>query len=255
MKSPLARLAVTLAGVATIGLFVPSARADSVTLNASSTAIESIATGSAGSDTKDTHAYPTMVPESGSTGKATEGSNSANTNYNFTSTDLNETYSLAEDGDYDQADTDSQIYFSVAADTSYLLAGSLTEVGGGAKDNYVDLQVILQDLTTNTILFENGQTSEMTNNASFTLGQQHGDSSNDLSGSISGVLVAGDQYEWSTDGTIEQLINLEVSATATGSFDLYMPAPLPRSACAGLLLLAALAIAKRPSAARKLVRV
>ena len=111
--------------------------------------------------------------------------------------------------------------------------------------------MILEDLTTSTILFENGQVNEMTNSTSFTLGQVQSDSDNSgLLGSISGTFVGGDQYEWSAVAGIQQLINIDDSATATGGFDLMMPTPLPRSACAGLLLLAALAAGRAPPDAK-----
>ncbi len=100
---------------------------------------------------------------------------------------------------------ESSLYFTALANTIYELSGTYDLMGDGAVYNYI----FLKDVTDNNQLFYSYQQSRSTFNESFTLGQTGGDHADSLSGSLTGSLISGHQYEfrfdayvWSYDGNI-----------------------------------------------------
>ena len=89
----------------------------------------------------------------------------------------------------------SQMQFSVDANISYEATGHLlmTDV---STAGHVVLQSTLLDVTANNWVFYSRQDSYTTVDESFVLGGSGGDSVNTFSGSLTGTLIAGHNYEW-----------------------------------------------------------
>ena len=77
-----------------------------------------------------------------------------------------------------------------------------------------------------TTLFENIQQSDATPNEFFTLGLTGGDANNTLTGSLTGTLIAGREYQLFFDAFTQSQPTAGGSATASGFFRLtFVPEP------------------------------
>jgi hypothetical protein len=118
--------------------------------------------------------------------------------------------------------------FSPLEDLIYTLEGSYTSIGGGITT----LEARLDDQAVGD-LFYNLQQSSSAADHSFLLGQQGGNQQNALSGSMTGVLLAGRTYGLHHRYEIVETSGL-ASASAAGTLRLHLtPVPEP-----GTLLLA-----------------
>jgi hypothetical protein len=183
---------------------------------------------------------PTSVPDSGSV-TATHGGVTATTGFAFSDSGITLTfdhiraptlYAAAYGGT--AVNGDRQIQFVPNANVPYVLEGVYTtvDVDGG----YVEFRAAFLDITANTVLFVNAQSSDSTPNESFVLGLQQGDRDNHLVGSLSGMLIAGHTYALTTLATTQSLSNATTSATGTGHLSLtFVPEP-----STGLLVIAGL---------------
>ncbi|MEM0926495.1 MAG: PEP-CTERM sorting domain-containing protein [Planctomycetota bacterium] len=137
----------------------------------------------------------------------------------LTGTTLTHTNSMARDGgQYDYAYAyDSSLYFTANANTTYDLSG-LLEVDdiSDVLAGRVVLHSYLRNTTTGQTLFNNYQESRSTIDEIFNLGETTGDTSYSLSGSLTGNLVAGHQYQWYSYSLIHAYPDADDGATATG---------------------------------------
>jgi len=149
------------------------------------------------------------------------------------------------------ADGIASMSFTVAKDSSYKLSGQY-EVDDFGQPGYVGFYSVLYDVTERSYLFRNSQVSESTIDESFSIGGVGGDSSNLISGSLTGALIAGHRYSWewqALTGTSQK--RASASAIATGFFqlDIVEGAPVPDGGStmtlAGFALLALFAIRRR----------
>lgn len=133
------------------------------------------------------------------------------------------------------------IEFSVNQDTPYSLSGFYNLAG----ENRITLYAQLVDASAgNAVLFRNQQHSTNTPGQAFTLGEIEGDgggfpSTQFLSGSLNGTLLAGHHYKLEYNFLIQRTTTTAGSATASGQLLLQIPEPasLTLVAIAGLLLI------------------
>lgn len=139
------------------------------------------------------HLYPTSLPFLADH-TATQGNSNSQAQYDLNQERFVITSSGNRDGRIDsRTNVHTWVYFSVSADTPYRLTGTLTTVDPSAK--YVEISATLKDVDSSTILFHNHQASFGVANESFDVGETEGNESNELSGSLTGVLLAGHRYE------------------------------------------------------------
>ncbi len=117
------------------------------------------------------------------------------------------------------------IYFSSDADVSYSASGTYTATDPDGRQVFQTSR--LTDVASSTILYEADQRSEMTANESFTLGLTEGDHTAEFTGSLTGTLLAGREYEWVYDALIQaEPSAASSSATAVGDFQIsFTPIP------------------------------
>jgi hypothetical protein len=115
------------------------------------------------------------------------------------------------------------IFFSVSIDTPYALTGTLLTVDPSAK--FVQLQVSLYDIDAAADIFHNLQESFGVVDEAFELGGSGGNLHNELSGSATGLLLAGHRYKLFY-GTSIYAANTGGPASFTGVFELaFVPEP------------------------------
>ncbi len=132
------------------------------------------------------------------------------------------------------------IYFTVDEDTTYLVSGLLDVVDSEGRGVY--LRTFLEDITgAPFFLFQSEQYSQSTPNESFTIGLTEGDTSNLLSGSASGVLLAGHVYRFYADAALQSWPSAARTTTASASGNITLHLPEPSLALAVALALARLA--------------
>jgi hypothetical protein len=114
------------------------------------------------------------------------------------------------------AESSGAIYFTLDEDTAYELAGDYSMIGW----REVLLESTLWDLTAGVLMFDNRQDSSHTQDEVFQLGSQGGDMLNRLSGSRTGVLLAGNYYRLTYRAGIGSTEPGDAIASATGSVQL-----------------------------------
>lgn len=107
--------------------------------------------------------------------------------------------------------------FTTDVDTPYELSG-VYEANGDA--NRVGQFAQLWDVGTNQVLFKSEQISENTPNEAFTLGGGGGDTTNVLTGSLTGDLLAGHTYAWAFYANTAE--NSRALNSASGNFKLVL---------------------------------
>ena len=118
--------------------------------------------------------------------------------------------------------SEGTIYFSVSGNDRYLLSGEYSAVDPDPRA--FNFRVSLRDLTTGEVLVESTQGSNSTPNESFVIGGIGGDAVNTFSGSLTGPLLAGHQYQfWYEAQTYAHLT--DDGATASGVIRFVVPEP------------------------------
>jgi len=155
---------------------------------------------------------PTSLPDSGTVSASFAG-NTATVGYSLSNAAFMITF--GETSGVNSNDTGyviAQLDFTPDANVDYSLDGAYGALD--AEAGYDAYSVSLVDLTDSVALFVNSQVSVGTPSESFTLGQVGGDSSNSLSGSLSGSLIAGHNYRFNVQS---QKANLGASGIASAS--------------------------------------
>jgi len=104
--------------------------------------------------------------------------------------------------------------FNANSDTTYSIEGFYDMLGPSGTTTTLD--VLLRDLTTDTILFRDFTTSHSTANESFFLGTRgDGDAANNNSGSHTGYLIAGHEYQFIM---VAHIRSIEFTPTMVAAF-------------------------------------
>lgn len=150
---------------------------------------------------------------------ATQGDSQSQATYHLGQDGVSITASGFRAGSLDsRANVQPVIYFSVSVDTPYKITGSLSVEDPGTTGKGVYLTTTLTDLTTSEILYHSDQGSFGVVDQAFTLGETAGNTINELSGSPTGVLLAGHQYRLFY-GTSIYASNAGDPASFVASFD------------------------------------
>jgi hypothetical protein len=94
-----------------------------------------------------------------------------------------------------RANVQPNIFFSVSVATTYTITGSLSVDDPNQSGKYVGLAATLTDVDTQEVLYNSSQESFGTVDQLFQLGGSGGNVANDVSGSSTGVLLAGHRYK------------------------------------------------------------
>lgn len=210
---------------AALFLLTPPASALTVTLNGAGTSyMYTAADDRSGGDAYET-LYPTALPYS-DTSTSVDGGASSESEYDLSDAGFDITFDHSRVSTLDSYGYSAGlIYFSVDQDVDYVASGSYSVVDPDGRS--VLLNTLLWDLTAASSLFVSQQESNATPNESFTLGGTGGDYYNNNTGSLTGTLIAGNDYR------LYYAIDLYTSpsastsgATATGSVSLsFVPEP------------------------------
>ena len=170
-----------------------------------------------------------------------DGAASNSTQYSLLDSGFHITFEHARTALYDsQAISNAGVSFRVDEDVSYELLGSYAAIDSDGRR--ISLFAQLADRTSLEQLFYNSQESRSTPDESFLLGGEEGDFINSLNGSTTGVLIAGHDYLFSFQASLQASPSAATtSATASGWVSLdFTPVPEPS---AGALLLLGLVFA------------
>lgn len=226
-------------------LTIDASHAVTVSLNPGigSSSVGAFAYDGSGTTNGPSNQFPTVIPFSGGA-IDNEGANSVTTSYTLGHDMFEFTLTHGRDANFNSvADSfSSGVYFSVDTNVAYLLEGMYTAVD--ASGRRVKQHLRLTDVTSATTLFENIQQSDATPNESFTLGLTGGDASNTLTGSATGTLIAGQEYQLFFDAFIQNQPTAGGSASASGFFRLSF-IPEPSRAVLTLLGLCVVALRRR----------
>lgn len=152
-------------------------------------------------------------------------------------TTLNHAFDLSRQGALNDVSQtyDSTLKFTADSNTFYDATGNMLVTDIDGTSGKVFFHTSLFNVTTNTLIFEFENQSESTLNESFTLGTNGGELYNFQFGSLTGSLVAGNQYSWETSAYIKATPDPDNGALATGYFKLVIgatatePVPEPSS--------------------------
>jgi hypothetical protein len=155
---------------------------------------------------------------------ATVGASTNSVQYDLSPTGFQISNQGARAGSLDSfSTTHGIIYFSVTVDTIFDLSAHFAATDPTAK--FVELSVALTDLTSVTTLFQNVQSSFGVIDEEFTLGESGGNLTNILSGSLTGTLLAGHQFQLEYNNSL-YASNAGGPASAEGTFQIsFAPAP------------------------------
>ncbi len=146
--------------------------------------------------------YPVSLPFSTSV-SLTEGASHVQADFILNDSGFSSTSSGARAGLLDSRSTlQPQFFFSVSVDTVYAIAGAFSADDPGLTGSAVVLTATLKDLDTSATLYHSHQSSLGVVDEAFALGGMSGNLENELSGSSSGILLAGHQYSFSYATTI-----------------------------------------------------
>jgi hypothetical protein len=152
------------------------------------------------------------------------------------------------DGIGNSASSQGQILFSVDEDVQYTASGAYAATEPDGRRIY--LSGGLGSQTTQSTLFKSSQSSEMTPNESFELGLIEGDDESSREGSLTGTLIADQEYVFSYSAWIQLdsvgvpvdiLYENRSSATASGNLSLVFSA-VPEPGASALHLTALLGL-------------
>jgi hypothetical protein len=177
--------------------------------------------------------------------------------YDLTNDDFIATFSGARSGlQYSFNNTFDDYTFTVTKDTMYCLTGSITS--DPASTQFM-LRAFLSDQTAYHTLFWNWQETDLLGGTHFELGQAKGVDHHELSGSLTGTLLANHVYEFSFQTTIKNP-GSDAGAAFTGGYVLSLDCgcttcvPLPSTALAGGALLGGLLLLHRSRRRASLLR-
>lgn len=215
MKNPL------ILAAAGLTLIAPSSQA-AITLNdGGTTVLEVVARDRTGNPTITNtihNLFPTTLPFDGNQ-TVTQRDSQSQATYHLGQDGMTINASGFRAGSLDsRANVQPVIYFSVTVDTPYKITGSLSVEDPGTTGKGVGLTAKLTDLTTSEILYHSDQGSFGVVDQAFTLGETAGNTINELSGSPTGVLLAGHQYRLFY-GTSIYASNAGDPASFVASFD------------------------------------
>jgi hypothetical protein len=188
---------VAVAAFSWLAFFVSTTAQASITIN--ETSLDAQATEPNGQ--VEQYFYGTSIPTS-TTVSAVVGSAHNNTTINWSFSGGQTILSFDMDHKRPAGGSAAQTYmgigaavmsFTANADAAYTVSGfyNATDVG---KIGFVYEGIWLHDITANIPLFDNSQESRNTANEQFVVGETGGDTSNSLSGSSTGILIAGHEY-------------------------------------------------------------
>lgn len=231
-RSCLARGSAWLAAL----LLAPAAQALTVTLDPGgwTTSLTDRALEGAFSSPTESTVSPSSFPESGTTPGATQGDSAASMDYSLSDAG----FQIA----FDQTvaipvGSGSQgtafVHFSVDENTLYEISGSYALSDSEGRGLY--FRTSLYDITAAPVtLFDSRQYSNHTPDESFTVGLLEGDTTNVLSGSATGILLAGHVYRFYADAALESYPDVPRTTTASGTGSLVL-ALVPEPPLAALL--------------------
>ncbi len=179
--------------------------------------------------------FPTTLPID-ATHTATQGNSNSQAQYSFNQDGISIISMGARDGLLDSGvNVQPAFFFSVSVNTPYLLTGMLSTDDPSAK--FVALSATLTDIDTSAVLFNSNQESFGVVDEVLTLGGSGGNQNNELSGSATGLLLAGHRYRLFY-GTSIYAANSGSSATFSGVFQAsFVPEPSTGYLCLlGLVL-------------------
>ncbi len=153
----------------------------------------------------------------------------------YSSTALSNTYSqtrLGVQSDYSYGQ--GILYFTANANNAYSISGSFTN-----SDGFTTFGASLYDLTNNAYVFNN--TQQNVGVTTLSLGNIAGNYYNDLQGSLTGFLTAGNQYYWQAVVVTQAIPSADPGATASGSV-LFQLNSIPEPSSLALLGIAGVGI-------------
>jgi hypothetical protein len=246
MKLDLLGLAGAAIALSTLGL-CPQNTASGAVILTSNYAVGQAAHGT-DPTTYDTYSE-TSLPASHTLNAAQESNyNRLQINYNASGNNatFSQEISQGRDGSlYSYALHDSDMYFTVSANTTYTLSGYYHVDDPGTSSGYVAYysQLVRADGVLPQSLSYSYQISDNTTDESFVLGGPGGDSVSQVSGSLTGELVAGGEYFWKTYIVFQGNKDEGNGAIARGNFTLTLgngAAPVPEPAALAVWVVGAL---------------
>lgn len=195
-----------------------------------------------GAGSTDISVYLGTAPTTVTSLSAQEGDNQSDTQITWSGTDSSQSFafdfSLERGAEFNSlAKSDAfDLTFTATADSTYQLSGAFNSDAG---DGTVLYFARLLDVTTNSILFNNIQESRGTTlvPSNFLLGGTDGNwGSVTVAGSLSGLLLAGHQYQLRYDALIQSVPESTSTASAAGHFALDL-ASVPEPTSLMLLIL------------------
>ena len=218
------------------GLAAGSASAASVAVDPDETFLVTIASDGAGDDDfefSSPEALPYLQVVSTLDGQA-----AAETTFELTDSGFQITFEHARPGAFESYTSSyGTIVFQVDQDVEFVASGSYSAIDPAGSST--SLGSTLSDLSLQVDLYDSAQDSESTPNESFTLGSTAGDFFNRRTGSLTGTLIAGHDYQFDY-GAALAAPEATSAASATGFVFLsFVPEPAPGSG--GACVLATLA--------------
>jgi len=233
-------LSIALGVLGLLGAAAPSASADTISYSGQYVTAST-------HDGAGTAPYQTAFNEDSGSVSVSAGTASATTSWNLTATTATFAFDGVTAGAHESyAVHESNFYFTVDADTTYSISGSYSfaDLDDSIVSNeYAMLFCILFDETAQEYVFGSSQYTFAADEGTYYLGGTSEDSW--LSGSLSGTLLAGHEYRFLFDASVQNYPSDGNDAVIYGSGSVTLTiVPLPPSALMGLTLLGGLGLAK-----------
>jgi hypothetical protein len=181
-----------------------------------------------------TDLQPTSLRYTGSA-DAVIGTSSSHADFTLSSTSFLISSFGARNGHIDsRANVQPTIFFSVTEDTPYWLAGLFNVDDPGSTGKYLEFGAALKDLTGSSVLYETFQSSFGAPDQTFVLGGATGNVNNIITGSPTGMLLAGHDYSLNYGSSIYAADSGD-PASFTGSFEMRFKS-VPEGGSTALLL-------------------
>lgn len=122
------------------------------------------------------------------------------------------------------AQSNGTIYFSADQNIEFAASGSYSAVDSVGRRTWFEAELF--DFTDSVSVFRSKQRSDQTVNESFALGGAGGDLLNEVSGVLSGTIIAGHEYGFSYFAQIMAFPGSTSGSTASGDFTInFVPEP------------------------------